>query len=83
MKILAIGGTGFIGPHVVRQLAEMGHEVTVFHRGRTQVDLPAEQILGERRDLAGLRPRADVVIDLILSSGPQAEALMKSVSRRG
>src|SRR5580658_9089148 len=76
MKILVIGGTGFIGPHLVRELARMGHSVTIFHRGSTQANLPAESILGERRDLAALRPKADVVVDLILSSGAQAQSLM-------
>jgi nucleoside-diphosphate-sugar epimerase len=78
MKVLVIGGTGFIGPHLVRELSRMGHRVSVFHRGSTQVDLPAESILGERRDLAALHPKADVVIDLILSSGAQAESLMEA-----
>jgi nucleoside-diphosphate-sugar epimerase len=85
MKILVIGGTGFIGPHLVRQLAVMGHSVDVFHRGGTQADLPARHILGDRRDLVALRPEADVVIDLVLSSGAQAEALMQAfrgVARR-
>jgi nucleoside-diphosphate-sugar epimerase len=76
MRILVIGGTGFIGPFVVRQLAALGHSVAVFHRGNTQADLPAEYVLGKRGDLAALRPKADVVIDLILSSGAQAAALM-------
>jgi len=85
MKILVIGGTGFIGPHLVRELSRMGHSVSVFHRGRTPTHLPAESILGDRRDLAALRPKADVVIDLILSSGAQAESLMEAfrgVARR-
>ncbi len=72
-----IGGTGFIGPPLVRRLAALGHSVTVFHRGTTRVDLPAEEILGARTDLARLRPTADVVVDLILSSGAQALALME------
>ncbi len=76
MKVLVIGGTGFIGPHLVRQLSSMGHAVSIFHRGRTQADLPAEHIIGDRRDLITLRPKADVVIDLILSSGVQAESMM-------
>ncbi len=63
----------------------MGHSVSVFHRGSTQAHLPVESILGDRRDLATIGPKADVVIDLILSSGAQAESLMKtfrSVARR-
>ncbi len=85
MKVLLIGGTGFIGPHVVRALSEMGHSVAVFHRGKSKMDLPAEHILGDRRDLARLRLKADVVIDLILSSGAQAQELMdafRGVARR-
>jgi nucleoside-diphosphate-sugar epimerase len=42
VRVLVIGGTGFIGPYVVRRLVEQGHNVTVFHRGRTQADLPPE-----------------------------------------
>jgi nucleoside-diphosphate-sugar epimerase len=42
MRILVLGGTGFIGPWVVRRLHEWGHEVTVCHRGKTEADLPPE-----------------------------------------
>ncbi len=38
MRVLVIGGTGFIGPHVVRWLVEQGAEVTMFHRGKTRVE---------------------------------------------
>lgn len=41
MRILIIGGTNFIGPPVVCQLGAMGHEVTVFHRGKTKAELPS------------------------------------------
>lgn len=41
MQVLVIGGTGAIGRYVVRQLADAGHEVTVYHRGETEADLPA------------------------------------------
>ncbi|CAA9445556.1 MAG: hypothetical protein AVDCRST_MAG78-2836 [uncultured Rubrobacteraceae bacterium] len=35
MRVVVVGGTNFVGPHVVWRLAEEDHEVTVFHRGRT------------------------------------------------
>jgi nucleoside-diphosphate-sugar epimerase len=78
MKILAIGGTGFIGRPLVRELAARGHEVTVLTRRDAPTGLPAESIVGERADLERLRPHADVVIDLILSSGAQAHQLMET-----
>lgn len=40
MRILVLGGTGFIGRHAVRALAG-DHEVAIYHRGRTQAPLPA------------------------------------------
>lgn len=83
MRILVIGGTGFIGPAVVRHLQRLGHAITVFHRGhRPAVDPAVHQILGDRQHLADyaeafrqLSP--DVVVDLILSSGRQAQELMR------
>ena len=41
MEILVIGGTKFIGPHVVRALTDRGHTVTVFHRGEHESGLPS------------------------------------------
>jgi nucleoside-diphosphate-sugar epimerase len=78
MKILVVGGTGFIGRPLVHELARMGHEVSVLTRGGTASDLPADLIVGERRDLEAMRPNTDVVIDLILSSGAQAQRLMNA-----
>lgn len=40
MQLLLIGGTKFIGPHVVRRLADLGHSVTVYHRGESEAELP-------------------------------------------
>jgi nucleoside-diphosphate-sugar epimerase len=92
MKILVIGGTGFIGPYVVRDLAAAGHDVAVFHRGAHVADLPPRvtRLKGDRRDLAAHRDalaafRPEVVVDVVLSSGRQARALMdvfKGLARR-
>lgn len=40
MHVLILGGTGFVGPHVVRELDRLGHEVTIFHRGEREPTLP-------------------------------------------
>jgi len=40
-RILLVGGTGFVGAPLARQLAATGHDVTVFHRGRLTPALPA------------------------------------------
>jgi 2'-hydroxyisoflavone reductase len=36
MRILVIGGTQFVGRHLVEQAVERGHEVGVFHRGGSE-----------------------------------------------
>jgi nucleoside-diphosphate-sugar epimerase len=40
MRVLVIGGTNFIGPYVVGELHRLGHEVTVYHRGQHEPQLP-------------------------------------------
>lgn len=42
MNILIIGGTGFLGPFVVRQLLDLGHDVTIYHTGEHEGDLPPQ-----------------------------------------
>src|SRR5690242_11434370 len=83
MKIIAIGASGFIGRHVVRKLAESGHQVAVVHRGNTPVadGQGITEILADRSDLPNMRAQLaqwspDVVLDIILSSGSQAHALL-------
>jgi nucleoside-diphosphate-sugar epimerase len=83
MRVLVIGGTGFSGPHVVRRLHAMGHEVSLFHRGETQAELPpgVEEIGGERDELAShaerLRQRRpDVVLHMIAMAERHGRDLM-------
>jgi len=67
VRLLILGGTGFIGPHQVRAARAAGHEITLFNRGQTAPELfpDVEQLRGDRNgDLAALEGRRwDVVID--------------------
>jgi nucleoside-diphosphate-sugar epimerase len=78
MRILILGGTKFVGPHVVRQLAAHGpnlgqrHEIAIFHRGVTETELPegVRHIHGDFAsfethldELKGLSP--EVVLDMV------------------
>jgi len=81
MRILLIGGNGFIGRFVVEALQQQGHELAVFHRGTTAAPAGVVEIRGDRNQLNAAAPELkrfapDVVIDLVISSGPQAEDLM-------
>lgn len=67
LKILILGGTGFLGPRIVRTAVANGHEVTLFNRGRTNPHLfpDLEKIQGDRNeDLSPLAGRKwDAVVD--------------------
>jgi nucleoside-diphosphate-sugar epimerase len=71
VKILIIGGTRFVGPAVVRELAGGNHEVTILHRGRSEVVLPSNvrHIHADRNELSVIQDDLrllgpDVVIDM-------------------
>src|SRR5262245_53899991 len=67
MKILIIGGTRFLGRHLVDSAIAREHEVTLFNRGKSNPDLflNIETILGDRKhDLDKLEGREwDAVVD--------------------
>lgn len=66
MKLLVIGGTRFVGRHFVEAALGARHEVTLFHRGRSNPGLfEVEEILGDRdADLDRLTGRRwDAVVD--------------------
>ncbi len=71
LRLLILGGTGFIGPHQVRYALDRGHQVTIFNRGRRKPSLFPEifervqWLKGDRNDdLTALEGREwDAVID--------------------
>ena len=66
-RILVLGGTGFIGPHIVEAAQRRGLQVTLFNRGKTNPQLfpDVEKLHGDRNvDLAVLTGRHwDAVVD--------------------
>ena len=91
MRILIIGGTRFVGRHLVEAALERGHDVTLFNRGRTNADLfpQLETILGDReKDINKLAQAGriwDAAID-VAGYVPRivrlsAEVLKENVSR--
>jgi 2'-hydroxyisoflavone reductase len=78
LRILILGGTSFLGPHLVRYAFERGHAISVFNRGRTNPRLHAElfdrveHLEGDRNgDLKSIETGTwDAVID---NSGQRVE----------
>ena len=57
MNALVLGGTHFVGRHIVEELHRSGHSVSILNRGRSRDELPAqvERLRGDRdRGDAGL-----------------------------
>lgn len=89
MKLLIIGGTRFVGRHLVTAALEREHQITLFNRGsHAAVSLTdVETIHGDRKeDLSKLQGRRwDAVIDtcgyLPRTVKAAAEALSQSVDR--
>lgn len=71
MRVLVIGGTSFFGYATVLKLAERGHKVTVFTRGRRQPPLPEDvvRLTGDRTHRSGFRKRlGDVSFDAVFDN---------------
>lgn len=90
LKILMLGGTGFLGPAEVEYALARGHTVTLFNRGRTNPHLfpDTEKLVGDRAtgDLSALEGRRwDAVLDTSANIAAwvrgSADALEDSVGR--
>ena len=63
MRVLLFGGTQFMGPHVVRHLLDLGHDVTLFHRGEHEAFPEVRHVHGDRARIPHeLEP--ELVIDM-------------------
>lgn len=78
MKVLLLGGSGFIGSRLAIRLADAGHQVTVFARGFSNSthgppDPRVTSIIGDISDTDAVEhalPRRGVVVHLIGSTVP-------------
>ena len=72
MKVLVTGGTGFVGPAVVKAIVDAGHEVRALVRdrktGSNAAALGAQTVEGDMADAASLRIAAqgvDAIVHLV------------------
>jgi uncharacterized protein YbjT (DUF2867 family) len=72
VKVLVSGGTGFVGPKVVRAILDAGHDVRALARDRKKAAhvaaLGAELVEGDMKEPASLRSAAqgvDAVVNLV------------------
>ncbi|MGB3329721.1 MAG: NAD-dependent epimerase/dehydratase family protein [Thermomicrobiales bacterium] len=85
--VLILGGTGFIGPHVVRALVAQGHAVTLYNRGTSAAELPegVGRITGTRAEIASRRDafaalHPDVVLDMRSMLEPEARTIVETIT---
>lgn len=89
MKVLVLGGTGFIGRPLTKRLAAE-HEVVVLHRGGRDLPDGVAGVIADRADPSAVRvairkTRASIVIDLLAMTQadtlPLFEALAGEIER--
>lgn len=87
MKSLVLGGSVFVGKHMVQALVNAGHDVSVLNRGRTPSSLPpgVKHIVADRTDAKSMRDalagtRWDAVFDVsgfvMVSGGADVKSLL-------
>ncbi len=83
MNVLVLGGTRFLGRHLVECFARRGDRVVCFHRGQTTCPLPpeVEERLGDRNDDLGSVSSEtwDAIVD---TSGYRPEQMQRSLELR-
>jgi 2'-hydroxyisoflavone reductase len=87
MRILIIGGTAFVGRHIAQAATDAGHELTLFHRGKTGSELfpGASHLTGDRdEDLSALAGGSwDATLDMCAYFPRQVRSLAAALGGRG
>lgn len=85
MKVLMIGGTGFISSNIVKLLIEVGHDITLVTRGESKIELfdknKVQFVYGDRHDKEFLNKLAnensfDVLFDMIAYTADESQMII-------
>jgi nucleoside-diphosphate-sugar epimerase len=86
MRVVVLGGTGFVGRAVVEELQAHGDEALVVHRGEHEVETVASppHLHASRSDLARFRGtirdfRPDAFLDVPAGTREEAEAVIRAI----
>ncbi|MCF8240347.1 MAG: NAD-dependent epimerase/dehydratase family protein [Melioribacteraceae bacterium] len=86
MKVLMIGGTGFISSNIVKKLIEENHEVTLVTRGESEINLfdkgKVKFAYGDRHDKEFLNriidtDNFDVLFDMIAYTADESQTIIE------
>ena len=83
-RILILGGTNFVGPHLVHGAQIAGHDVTLFNRGMTNPHLfpEVEKIRGDRTTQDGLaRLHGDREWDMVIDTWHRHPIAVRNTAR--
>lgn len=89
MKLLVIGGTGFVGTGIVEQALISGHDVAVYHRGESHSELDSDvphihgstmEIDGHLSEIDSFNP--DAVIDTTQFRTDTTQSVMATLTGR-
>ncbi len=85
MRLLVIGGTRFVGRHLVEAALGAGHDVTLVHRSPTALFPSAQHVLADRNDdLSGLADGEwDATLDVCAYLPAQVRSLAAALGERG
>src|SRR5688572_14742422 len=85
MRLLVIGGTRFVGRHLVEAALASGHDVTLVHRSHTALFPSARHLLADRNhDLSALSEGEwDATVDMCAYLPAQVRSLAAALGARG
>ena len=85
MRLLVIGGTRFVGRHLVEAALASGHDVTLVHRSGTALFPSARHLLADRNlDLSALSDGEwDATVDMCAYLPAQVRSLAAALGGRG